>query len=114
MDYLSIFQLNSDNGRVAHERNVLSIVVHAVVMEKKDGIGVWSFLCCQYAFEGIGRISCLGLFPKNTRGGNERVKKVDLDSKRTKTWGPAPLMSFSCWYPFSMVMVPCSMLLVLQ
>ena len=40
MDCLSIFQLNPDNGRVAHERNVLSIVIHAVVMENKDGIGV--------------------------------------------------------------------------
>ena len=40
MDYLSIFQLNSDNGRVAHERNVLSIVIHAIVIENKDGIGV--------------------------------------------------------------------------
>jgi len=79
MDYLSIFQLNSDNGRVAHERNVLSIVIHAIVMENKDMESEWSFLCCQYAFEGIGRISCLGLFPKNTPyGGENRCENGDF------------------------------------
>ena len=65
MDYLSIFQLNTDNGRVAYERNVLSIVIHAVVMENKDGIGVvilYPFLSMH--LKGSGEFLCLGLFPK--------------------------------------------------
>ena len=58
MDYLSIFQLNPDNGRVAYERNVLSIVIHAVVMENKDGIGVvFPFLLMH--LKGSGEFLCL-------------------------------------------------------